>query len=949
MIILYPGYSFETLSTDRTADDARQLLTAWSAAFHPALLEKFEEIPAWESASVPPYDISKQPILIPPCSESYMQDDWFERQETEGGLLVRNLTGRQEILDRLFQLAEIDGDGFDYDYVNAVSALGTTYFLTDLLVRQLHYMSMVDDSQCRTHLFNSIRTYRQEDREGAMDLLGQAFDAVCQSKEYFYPIQTYFLDLTLATQTTVGEAFRKLIQVRPQTNLFLSSRFLRTMSQSEPQSFDVLKSACKEGKIQFVVDDTEERSLLLLPILDIADRVLEGISIYRELLEVSPTIYGRLRVGLTPLLPQLLKLAGIKGVLHFAPLDGWHLKENIQSKMIWQGVDGTKIDALIRYPLNSSSDLDFFSLADQLGESINNDQSPTAVFARFPKQQDQDISWLDDLHRMSHFSGDLGNFCSIEKYFEDTPQCGGVKELGFGKYPFNVLEETVEAEEENSISCWNTVHKESVSRTVLSVFETLLTLLKQPPDERLIVKQLAETICSQMEKSEYPGVFITNPWSFPRRVYLDISHWKSLPDESTPVILAKQLENRKEIAVDIPPMGYAFIEPSQDDESKTKSERKRSGLLGFFKKATTEESVLINQAEDDLGKNSKRPVFILKNEHFEVKIDKLTGMVRSVFTLNSRFNRLSQQLGFRLPKEQRIEDSRSQSDPNRGYAISVADDISIEQAGPITGKLKIQGRLVCPDGSTAANYTETIAIRRRSRLLEFSVELEPKQQPGEILWDSYFALRRAWNDNTLNLRGCLGDGSHELSGSRIQSPRFVDLRNDKYSLTFFSEGLPFHRRFGERQLDTILIAGKEKERCFRYGIGIDLRYPVPASLEFLAPKEELFIETFGRSKDPSAWLFQVEAKNVVALHCEPFFEKKEGDDTGSEQAVGLRIFLLETEGRRAHFALHSFLPPTKASATNLFGEELKELKTDGDSVLIDMRGHELLPLDIRFQ
>jgi len=253
----------------------------------------------------------------------------------------------------------------------------------------------------------------------------------------------------------------------------------------------------------------------------------------------------------------------------------------------------------------------------------------------------------------------------------------------------------------------------------------------------------------------------------------------------------------------------------------------------------------------------------------------------------------------------------------------------------------IKGRLVLPDGTAAAKFIETITIRRKSRLLEFDLELEPFFEPDENPWDSYFAVRYAWNDNTLDLRGGLADGVHPLSADRLQSPKFVDLRNEKSSLTFFTEGLPFHRRFGERQLDTVLIAKGETARHFRFGIGIDIKHPVSASLEFLVQKNDWAVPVTDRPKNPSAWLFQVEAKNIVALHWEPVFE--------DEKPVGFKVFLLETEGKRAHFAFRSFLAPVKAAGINLLGEELKEFKIDGDAVLLDMHSYELLPLSVRLR
>lgn len=960
MIVLYPGYSFEGLASDRTETEAGELLAAWGAVFHPALVEKYDVLPRWESASTPPYEVAKYPVVVPPCCESYLTEDWVRQQEEGGACLVRGLSARSGIVAALLDHAGLRDHGFDDEYVADFQALATTYLLTELLVRQLHYMSSMDDSQCMTQVFCSLRAYREESFETARDHLRQALDAVSQSKEYFYPIETYLLDLFLMTPKTFGEPFRRMLRKRTQTNLFLSSRLLDALPEKEPEAFKLLRDAATEGKVDFIFDDTEEKSLLLLPILDIADRILEGISIYRERLNVSPTVYGRLHAGLNPILPQLLKLIGVTGAVHFAPLDGWRIKEDVQSKIIWQGVDGTNLDALVRYPFMGKSDRDFFALATQMSDTVNNDQAPTSVFAQFPGSLDGlDGNWLEDLRRMERLSSGLGSFSSIGSYFESTPRCGGVQRYGFGRYPDtgtgNPLSTAVQAGENDPISSWNAVHRESVRRLVRSAFGTVRALLdRDRPDlagqeDDDPVRSFAGTILAGSSKDpESRGIFLANPWSFPRRVFLDVSDWEGLPAESETVVLARRAEGRKEMIVDIPPVGYAFLRLADTDTSKTSQRPKgmfgrlTAGLLG---RDGTEPN-LIEKTEDDAGKNAKRAVYLLRNEFFEAKIDCATGMLRSVFTSRSRFNRLSRQIGFRYPKARRQEDPRVESDPNRGYATMLADEITVEQAGPITGRLRIRGRLIGPEGEPAATFEETVTIRRRSRILEFDLALDPVAMPDASPWDSYYAVRYAWNDNTLDLRGGLGDGLHALSSKRVLAPKLVDLREGTVSLTFFTEGLPFHRRFGERQLDTILIAGNESARKFRFGIGIDVRQPVPASLEFLADPGELQAELSGNPKFPSAWLFQVEAKNVIALHWEPIFDQDGNDVTGPP--IGFKVFLLETGGARARFALHCFRGPKQAHAAEIGPGRLKSFPVEGDRVLLDMRGHELLPLAVYF-
>ncbi|MDR0870733.1 MAG: hypothetical protein LBN39_08070 [Planctomycetaceae bacterium] len=927
MIILYPAYSFETLSTDRTETEAAQLLASWAAAFHPALLEKYNELPRWESASVPPYEVSPFPVIIPPSCESYLEPNWFDHQQAGNAVHIRQLSERHAVADALLEHHGLTAHGFDDEFVADFYALGTTYFLVDILVRKLHYASLMDDAQLSSQMFDAIKSYRQNNRDDAVDHLRQAFEAVCTSKEYYYPATTYFLDLTLLTAKTSAETFRQLLKGRKYVNVFLSADLLQHLPNESPELFAVLKSGVADGKVQVIADA----------------RLAAGRNIYREKLGIEPTVFGSQTAALNPFLPQLLKLTGYKGVIHFAPLDGWKISSNGQSKMIWQGDDGTKMDALVRYPLDSATAVDFFTLAEQLGDSINSDHCPTAVFAQFPGAKSE---WLDDLYRMNLYVSALGDFTPIEKYIENTPQCGGVRKIGLEEYPFPDRGITAGLNDVDDVqqmiqSATNIIH--IFSRGTI------------PPSPTTGSRQTTPCL-------------LINPFSFPRKMYVNVSQWKTLPPESDIIELTNEItvdgKTEKEILVNVPPAGYAVV-GVENGERKVENEEKAKPtfisrlrhFLPYSSSPALPPPPLIYKQEDDIGKNVKRTVYVLANEFFEAKIDAATGMLRSLFTPDSRFNRLSQQVAFRFPKEIRKEDSRSETDPNRGYTVSAVDKIDIEH-GALSSKVHINAHLVDTSGQTVANFTEIITVRRRGRILEFELTVNEREtvppassQDSAFSWDSYFALRYAWNDTTLNMRGGLMNGVHGVdgyhnAGSKVYAPKFVDLRSEtgKRGLTLFAGDCPFHRRFGDRQLDTILNISGKTRRNSRFGIGVDIRYPVPASLEFLTAEETFVFPVEKIPANPSAWFFLIEAKNVIALKWEILKETR----TMPVSPAGIRVFLLETDGKRAHFAFHSFREPKRAAATDFYGEELKEFKTGGDCVLLDMHGHELLPLNIWF-
>jgi len=901
-VVQYPCTQFDNLTSGRTETEVQELFEAWMAAHHPALLDSDTAIPRWESASYPPFNLQKDTVIIPPCCEPFWGEEWAK--QAADCTLIRNTVHRDEIVQHILAARNYTGPSFDDEFVADCYAFAAARFLFALTSKNLYYIQTPDETRLKALMTDAIQAVRNNQPNDVHRAIQSAFDEIVQAKDNYHPTQNYFLELILTTKTTVGEPLRQLLNEDRILNLFMSSNVLETLPETNPETFSLLKSKAEQGTIRFIVDDTEPQSLSLLPILDVADHLLAGISVYRELLNVSPTVYGRLTTGLSPVLPQLLKLTGLKGALHFAPLAGWQIKENEQSKIVWQGTDYSTADALVRYPIDASTFLGFFELADQLGTQMGQDHVPTSVLALFPGQKSV---WLEPLRRMNRFSTGLGKFVDIEEYFSNTAHAGGLQRFGYEKYPVNDLMEA----DQNPLSQWNGFYKESTHRLVQSSLETLLKLLNRPIAEVPLAQQFVEAVLpkettpippsegcrnsGRVVSPERTGSIVVNPLSFARKMFVD------------------------DIAVDVPPLGYAFVEPAAQTETAPKK-----GLLGQFF-GTKNEPVLARKAEDDIGRGEKRSVYILENRYFSAKFDALTGSLRSVFTNRSRYNQLSRQIAFRK---------------NQTYSIQAADEIVITKTTPEVGQLKITGRLVFPDGEVAARFTETITIRSQSRLLEFTLTLAPLSDMADERWRSYIAVRHAWNDQTFEMRGGLNDGVHVLpERNHHLSSRFIDLRHEEGSLTFVSEGLPFHRQSGDRQLDTLLIVKGESQRQFRLGIGVNAQNPALLSYDFLLPQEEFVVPVLCRPKNPSSWLFQIESNNVLALHWEVIQE--------ADKLIGWMVYLQEVEGRKAHFALRSFLQPKHAAAMNFQGKELKTFKISADAVLIDMHAHELLPLMVK--
>ena len=89
LAVLLPCYSFESFDLDRKEADAEQLLSAWSALWHPALLAGSRSIPRWLPAGSPPPDPAGHLVILPDCCDSMLPEEWLTQAEAAGACVLR--------------------------------------------------------------------------------------------------------------------------------------------------------------------------------------------------------------------------------------------------------------------------------------------------------------------------------------------------------------------------------------------------------------------------------------------------------------------------------------------------------------------------------------------------------------------------------------------------------------------------------------------------------------------------------------------------------------------------------------------------------------------------------------------------------------------------------------------------------------------------------------------
>ena len=223
--------------------------------------------------------------------------------------------------------------------------------------------------------------------------------------------------------STIGQSLRAELgrgEANAPLNLLLSGNVLEQMAAREPATLDALRSALIAGTASIAGGERDELELPLLPIEEVRNQIVEGLSVYEKHLSLRPEIFARRRFGMTTMLPQILDHLGFTGVIH-ATLDDGRFPTASASRQRWEGLDDTTIEALLRVSIDAAQAEGFVRLPHAISGATDMDNQPTAVFAHWPGRAS---CWYEDVRRSRRYSTVLGTFRSLGDYFQRTGMSG---------------------------------------------------------------------------------------------------------------------------------------------------------------------------------------------------------------------------------------------------------------------------------------------------------------------------------------------------------------------------------------------------------------------------------------------------------------------------------------------------------------------------------------------
>ncbi len=769
----------------------------------------------------------------------------------------------------------------------------------------------------------------ENDPEQAEKHYRQCFELLMESRERYYPVDAYLVDLVLVARTTLGESLRRELGRGRPLNLLCDAETLQQMARREPQSLKLVREQLEAGQITLVGGTCGQAELPLWPLDRAAQELLQARQVYRELLGQPVRVFGQRRFGLCAWLPQLLLRCGFTGALHF-PLDEGVFPPATQAKIQWQGTDPSALDGLARVPLSAEQAESFLNYCERLGNTMDMDHVATLSFARWPGRA---CTYFEDLHTAEHHSAVLGRFVHLEDYFENTELAAEPTRFPADGYRSPYLRQDTAAGRADPVSRFVQLWRTWAGAQRLAFLRLLAAALgaSRPPQQEPAAEEAESPEAAQAETQQAlqavagqllgngesrPGVLLVNPWPWPARAVVAADDWPSLPSTGEGV-LAVQQQGMRQVLVEVPGGGYRWVEPGSGAPAP-KRRRKEPPMV---------------EPEEHL----------IRNEFFQLRLDPHTGAIRSLFDYQNRGNRLSQQLALRRPGPP-PEPGQTWQDPDQQaqYSVMRAEEIRYPVQGPWLAVAESRGQLLDRQGEVLAGFVQRVQVWRRWRVFRLEVELEPKQLPEGDPWESYYACRWAWPDESALLSRGVAGMVLPAEAVRLEAPLLVRWETDRWHTTLLCGGLPYHRRVGLRMLDTILVAGAERQRRFQMAVGVDLRRPLAEAVNLLAPPVSLPLQGTSPPAGPQAWMFTVEGAPVLISGWEPRYDKSSGG------LLGYRVRVLEVRGQAAQVRLRSFRPVQQARQIDLLGQTLAELQAEGDTVLVDLDKYEWAWVEVQF-
>jgi len=419
---------FPTWLDDAQADD---LLAAWTAAWHPALIANLGRLPAWASVDLPLSDgVAILGIVPATCEDRFASA--FDATCQSGSHFVRQLKDRPGIVKAARQLLAI-GNAASEEVVATnpfreipltadFHALGLAWLLAELLARRMRSTTRLESTEFAQSVVAAARAAVSGEDGVAREHLQEAFGYLAASRSHSYPVDVWLVDLVLLAESTSDRPLAEELNSPVPAALVATGHVIETLAQKYPALLQQIRNRCAAGTLTPAGGRYDSKPLDAATPEEILISFARGHQAWREHVGIVPTTYAQCAGGSSAILPQVLKSLGYDGAI-WNLFDGTPLPDPGTSRIRWEGSGGASIDCVARPPLDARSAQMVLSLAEKIGDAMDHDHTAVIQFAHYPGTASR---WFEDLRRIGAWSTIIGTFVTPDELFRRTAGAGVV-------------------------------------------------------------------------------------------------------------------------------------------------------------------------------------------------------------------------------------------------------------------------------------------------------------------------------------------------------------------------------------------------------------------------------------------------------------------------------------------------------------------------------------------
>jgi len=427
--VFLPCHTLDDFPTWLEEAEADDLLAAWTAAWHPALVAAVGAAPQWASIDLP---VPQGPLLgIVPTTWDDRFAAQFDSACTVGSAFVRRAVGVEQIeraaADRLgLPVGPLAGARWADDF----RAVGVAALLAGLLARRMRTHADLESTSFFTAVVAAARAVvagRDDDGEAA---LREAFDAISATRARYYPVDSYVIDLVLVAAATRGAALVAAIDSPVPVAVAASGESITEFASAHPDAVVAIRAAVDAGRVELCSGPAADTPLDLATPESALNSFIRGREAFRHHFNAPPASFVRAAGGAIPLLPQLLAGCGVEGGI-WTLFDGSPLPDVGGGMIRWQA-GGAAIDLLAAAPLDARSARTVLALHETLGDALDREHVAAVLFAHYAGTASR---WHALVRRIGRWTNLLGTFVTPRELARRTTGAGTTVSLEPDAFP----------------------------------------------------------------------------------------------------------------------------------------------------------------------------------------------------------------------------------------------------------------------------------------------------------------------------------------------------------------------------------------------------------------------------------------------------------------------------------------------------------------------------------